>query len=107
MNLRLPHSELTEHIRMSGLQALEGRQLAQRLRKFLPQRLSQIKLSLRESFPPAKANRHALTDPRYLAYIEEYITIRADALETKIQYETHLMLLQSRKSRSKQMRRPY
>lgn len=98
MNIMLPETDLNHHVRDQGHLARDARQISRRLRKLLPVRLQEIKNRFRPGHSAAKAERLALTDPTYIQAIKEYLDIQSDGHEARIQYETHLMLVNARKS---------
>lgn len=95
----LTHENLMEIIRLQGTRAREFQQVRRRLHTLLPERLRQIKRDRQGGGVSAgMAERQALTDPQYLAAVEEYLTILGDGLSCQIQFETHMMLLDARRS---------
>jgi hypothetical protein len=95
MNLKIMNERLTRLIGRFGADAMEARQVAMRLNTLLPSRFRDIK---RTHGGGATAERRALTDPRYLEYLEELANVSCQATEARIQYETHAMLFKARQS---------
>lgn len=83
----------------------EARQIASRLKKLLPLRLNDIKKSClydsAEGTTVSKAKRQALTDERYLDALDEYLQIYSKSLLARIQWDTHRMLMEARRSLNK------
>lgn len=73
-----------------GRFAIEFRQIHQRMRELLPNRLQQLVSEYRQR-GIARARRSALLDPRYLSYVEQLVDIGARAQLARVQHETHLM----------------
>ena len=112
MNNAILTERLVRHISRYGREALTGRQVCRRLDVLLPQRLRELKADharrVQQDRAPsnrakseriqAKAERCALTDARYLGFIDEITSIHGDALLARVQYETHVMLFEARRS---------
>lgn len=90
--------ELADYISRSGDKQAQARQVAKRLHTLLPQRLKEIEREYRRRHPPAKAHRLALSDRRYLDFIEQAAEITAAALESRVIWETHRLLFEARRS---------
>lgn len=84
---------LVELIRRYGLRSRENLQVAERMRSLLPQVLRTIKRGHQSR--GSDAERHALNDPAYLERMQEYLDVYAEGLSSKIQSETHRMMLQA------------
>jgi hypothetical protein len=84
---------LVELIRRHGARSRENLQVADRLRSLLPQVLRSLKRGYQSR--GGDAERHALNDAVYLERIQEYLDVYAEGLESKIQSETHRMMLQA------------
>jgi hypothetical protein len=79
--------------------SIEHRQVASRLMKLMPLRLQQLKASLGSSNNSAAHNeRLALTSEDMELLIREYVDTAAEARRSRVSYETHMMLLEARKS---------
>lgn len=98
MQSGLGHHNLVYYIQIQGKQALESRQLAKRLQELLPIRLKEIRNDLRNGRKIGVAERHALVDQRFLDYITEMIEVSGHSMESKVQFETHRMLIKARQS---------
>jgi hypothetical protein len=99
VKLNLLNEVLIQRIQMFGRHAREYRQVQTRLEKLLSDRLNQIiSNNRRQGLSPSSSNRNALTGSEYLKYLEEYLEVSSQSLEYRIQYETHLMLFEARKS---------
>ena len=92
--MRLDH--LAEIMRRYAVQSREASQVAGRLHDLLPVVLQSVKR--KQSERGSKAERRALVDDEYLRKIDEYVEILRQAYEAKIQFETHRMLLEAKKS---------
>lgn len=97
MNLQLSHEMLVKRIARNAGVSLECRQVAKRLRELLPTRLQTLKERYRD-LTAARAQRQSLVDPDFVAHVEELVTMRHNALEARVQYETHVMLVQARQT---------
>ncbi len=99
MNLAIVNERLTRLISGFAQAALETRQVAKRLNGLLPSRFGELKREhARGSRSAGAAERRALTDPRYVEYLEELSNIAGSAAEARVQYETHAMLYKARQS---------
>ncbi len=99
MNLRILHDQLTKKIQQWGSEARENRQVYRRLSNFLPDRLKDIESRLRgQGLGPARAVRAALASAELIAHINEIVEVGANSAEARIQYETHMMLIDARRS---------
>lgn len=100
MNLRLAHERLSSAIGSFAGAAIETRQVARRLRELLPARFLELKREhiRRSDALGSKADRLALTDPRYIESLEQLAEISARARHSQVQYETHAMLFKARQS---------
>ena len=100
MKLNITQDQLQQTIKDRGQALLNGRQLLDRLKKLMPYRLKEIQ----DSIDPTTANKRyrtlqqALTSTQYLSVINEYLHISQNTLQSKIEYETNLMLLNARKT---------
>ena len=83
--------ELRAYIMTQGRTAIEARQVCRRMRELLRLRLQRLVDEYRQQCGVARATRKALTDPRYLAYIEQVVDVCARAQAARIHHETHLM----------------
>ena len=98
IDLQIPHEHLIRLISRHGESAIRSRQVTQRLRTLLPERFQKVKLDLQaSSMKPSAANRLALIDAQYQAFINELVDMSSQALMSRIQYETHMMLLEARR----------
>ncbi len=107
MNLAIVNERLTRLISRFAAAALETRQVAKRLNGLLPSRFGELKREhARRTRSAGVAERLALTDPRYVAYLEELSSIAGGAAEARVQYETHSMLYQARQSLRRNASKP-
>jgi hypothetical protein len=98
MDLKIPHEILCRRIIELAASCNEFRQVARRLEKVLPQRLREIELKYRRRHSAGRAQRLALADKSYEAYIDQYCDVAADALRDRILWETHCQLVAARQS---------
>jgi len=98
MNLYMPEAELAELVRTHARTALDSRQVARRLSNLLKTRLDELQRAHRSAAGAAGARRQAAIDQAYLNFVQELLTVRNHSLTAKIQYETHLMLVEARRS---------
>ncbi len=98
MNVTIPQSDLVDRVRAYGRAALESGQIARRLDKLLPARLKELVAERRSGRRAAEAERLALTDAAYTTHLAELVQMRAVGHEARVQYETHLMLIEARRS---------
>lgn len=87
---------LVELIRRYGARSRESLQVADRLRGLLPEVLRSLKRAYQGR--GGDAERHALNDPVYLERVQEYLDVYAEGLQSRVQSETHRMMLQARQS---------
>jgi len=112
LDLHMAQEKLTRAIQSHAQEALKSRQVARRLEALLPVRLKDVERHFRQiqknevvnRAPVAGAQRRALCDKAYLDFIQEYADIHGDAIARRIQYETHLMLFEARRSLRKAAR---
>lgn len=107
MNLAIINERLTRLISRFAETSLETRQIAKRLSGLLPARFGELKREhgRRGGVSAGRAERLALTDPRYVTYLEELSSIAGAAAEARVQYETHTMLFKARQSLRQRSRR--
>ncbi len=99
MNLRMPFERLTHLIHSYSQTALTSRQVAKRLSALFPPRYLALKGEwARRCGSGAKAERLALTDPRYEDLVRELTEVKFSAIQAHIEYETHQMLYKARQS---------
>ena len=98
LDTRVPPERLSALIQKYGLEALEARQVAKRLGDLLTQRFHDLKREHSRRLPGSPGERAALTDSRYLEYVDEYCNVAHQSLVSRVQYDTHMMLLKARQS---------
>lgn len=86
---------LKSKIVSAGKEYYETRQISKRLKELLPKHLKVITLGYRKMHKASKAERLALKDPTYVSFLNEIVTMNNLSLESKILWETRLMLLQT------------
>ena len=96
MHRQILNERLTRLISQFAAAAMESRQVARRLSGLLPSRFLELKRE--HARGGAGAERLALTDARYLAYVDELVTLTDRAVRARIEYETHAMLYQARQT---------
>lgn len=97
MNVKISNEHLIEYIKFYGVQAIELRQLANRLMTLLPLRLKKIYASHKKT-KKYKSNLYALIDENYCNAIKELVNIRFEGHLARIHYETYMMLYDARLS---------
>lgn len=98
-NRAILHDRLLHCLREFATTATESKQVSRRLRDLLPLRYREILSRYRpQAQSVAAAERAALTDKAYLAHIDELISVASSFHEARVQYETHMMLFEARRS---------
>ena len=123
MNRSITQEQLVKKILEFGRQASEHLQISKRLRDLLPDRMKKIgedvatfsddstnevgdemmsisssSSSSSASSSISKSRRGILVSNAYREHVEELIEIKARGLEARIQYETHVMLFEGRRT---------
>jgi hypothetical protein len=99
MQRSILHDRLISLIRGYGAKAAEHRQVARRLRALLPERFKAINSQHRRRLTSAAdAERAALIDSDWINHVEEVVAITHAATHARIEYETHLMMFEARRS---------
>ena len=86
---------LIEKIRRHAARSRESFQIAKRLEELFPQVLRALKRTAAGGLRGSKAERYALTHPDYLEKLEQYVDVLGESLNSRVQSETHRMLLQA------------
>ncbi len=101
LHVGMPQDELLRAIHAHGAHAREARQIEGRLRDLLPRRLADLKSRLRGTGAESSVAlglRRALLDPEYVRHMDELIEMAYTARRERIEYETHHMLFDARRS---------
>jgi len=99
LNLRILHEQLVKRIKQYAGDARENRQVYLRLSQLLPDRLKSLSNSHRsQGLRPAEAERAASASDEFVMHIDEVVQVGAASREARIQYETHMMLVDARRS---------
>lgn len=99
MDLRMSKERLQRRIREQAELRFEARQVFRRLKQLLPTRLKALKYALAKTHRKmALSERYALVSSEYLSYIDELTEVLHQAQAARVQYETHLMLIQARQT---------
>jgi hypothetical protein len=98
LNIYAHNESLAHKIRYFGRVARESWQVSKRLGNLLPDRLRSIKYSQGPEMTRSKAERVALLDEHYQKSVNEYLEMYRNGVEARVQYETHMMLYQARRS---------
>lgn len=98
MRREIPNEILVRLVQRFAATATETRQVARRLSDLMPTRLAAIKSEHRRLAGAAAAERRALSDQRWLDLIEELVDMESRSHQARVQYETHLMLFEARRS---------
>lgn len=100
MKLNLLQDILIQRIQEFGMLARDHRQVYKRLEQLLPDRLKALTDSRRRSGASASSSlREALVSKEYEEMIQEVVEMGHKSFYSRIQYETHMMLLDARRSR--------
>ena len=95
----LPDHLLKPKIITWGEEQTRFKQVHERLVNLLEPRLKLIEREWRaRGVSSARAKRAALMDSRYFAYVEECLDLQTKAHHCRVQWKTHRMLLDARKS---------
>jgi len=93
------HEQLVKRIQQFASDAREHRQVYNRLSQLLPDRVKALTTSKKSSGRgPSEAAREAFASNEFVAHIEEVVQFGAASREARIQYETHMMLIDARRS---------
>ncbi len=99
MNLRVIHEQLVRQIQKFGADARAYRQVYRRLNDLLPDRLKGVASSLKTGGRgPAQCTRLAFVSDEFVSHINEIVDMGASCWEARIQYETHMMLIDARRT---------
>ncbi len=99
MNIRILHDQLVKAIQRFGFEAREHRQVYQRLSQVLPDRWrSMVGEHRARGLGPTDSARAAFASEDFVQCVDEIVQIGASSLEARIQYETHMMLIDARRS---------
>ena len=98
MDILIPHEKLIAKIQSWAGQSREAFQVAHRFKQLLPETLKVKKRQFSGLGRMARAERQALCDAEYVEALEQCGRLRRQALEQRVQYETHLMLIHARQS---------
>ena len=99
LNLRILHEQLVKRIHQFASDAREHRQVYQRLSQLLPDRLKALTVARKSrGVGPSEATREAFASDEFVAHIEDVVRCGAASREARIQYETHMMLVDARRS---------
>jgi hypothetical protein len=99
VNVRIFHEQLVRLIQRYGAEAREQRQIYQRLSQLLPDRWRALVAAHRSrGLGPTDSARAAFASNDFINLVEEVVQFGASSLEARIQYETHMMLVDARRS---------
>ena len=101
MNRVLSYEQLSLLIRKYARFGIESRQVAQRLGRLLPEQLKQLQKQRAKEDPSSGltyAMRVALGSEEYVEQISRLSDMAYQAHAARIQYETHLMLVEARRT---------
>lgn len=99
MNLRILHDQLVRKIQQFGADAREYRQVYRRLSQLLPDRLKSLASQHRSrGLGPSDSARAAFASAEFTNHIDEVVDFGASSMEARIQYETHMMLIDARRT---------
>ncbi len=99
MKINQLHETLIQRIHRFGIAARDYRQVHRRLEQLLPDRLQGVISSLRrKGMTPSEAQRNAYVSDEFLSHINELVEVAGTSFESRIQYETHMMLFEARRT---------
>lgn len=99
MRVNQLHDTLIQRIQRFGASAREHRQVYRRLEQLLPDRLQGIIHTFkRKGMAPSEALRNAYVSEEFLAHVDELVDVAGASFESRIQYETHMMLFEARRT---------
>ena len=99
LRLDINSEQLLERVRTFSSTALENRQVASRLRELLPVRFMEMRrLHEQKERSVGHAERRALVDERFTKHLDELLEVSGSAYTARVEYETHVMLIQARQS---------
>ncbi len=99
MRLNIFQDTLIRMIQAFGVSARDHRQVQKRLEQVLPDRLKQIIFAKQKDHGRgSQAMREALVSDEFLKHVDELVDVSHKSRHARIQYETHLMLFECRRS---------
>ena len=99
MNLRMMHEQLVQKIQQFSHDSQEHRQVYKRLTQLLPDRFRKmVNAKKAQGLAGSECARAVLVSDELLAHLQEISHVGATSLEARIQYETHVMLIDARQS---------
>jgi hypothetical protein len=99
MNLRMMHDQLVRQIQKFGQDSREHRQVYKRLNQLLPDRMKELASRHRvKGLGASESDRQALVSDEFVAHLQEISHVGALSMAARIQFETHLMLIDARQS---------
>ena len=99
MNVKQLHDTLIHRIHRFGAAAREYRQVYRRLEQLIPDRLGGIVSQLRrKGMGSSEATRNAYVSDEFITHVNELVEVAATSFESRIQYETHMMLFEARRT---------
>ena len=99
MNLRMMHEQLVQKIQQFSHDAQEHRQVYKRLTQLLPDRFKQMVATRKAGgLGASECARAVLVSDELIAHLQEISKVGATSMEARIQYETHVMLVDARQS---------
>ncbi len=105
MNLRMMHEQLVQKIQQFSNDSREHRQVYKRLTQLLPDRFKRMVATYKaKGLGGSECARAVLVSDELIAHLQEISAVGASSMEARIQYETHLMLIDARQSINKAAR---
>jgi hypothetical protein len=99
MKKNLVHDVLIQKIQEFGVTARDSRQVLRRLNQLLPDRInSLVKVRSRSGGSVSECQREVFISREYEEIIDEVIAVGSQGHESRIQYETHMMLFEARRT---------
>ncbi len=99
MKIDMMQAVLNSKVKLFSKKAVDARQVSARLRELMPSRFKDVCSRYRKvARSAAQAERYALADESYVSYVDELLETSSVAFHSRVQYETHMMLVQARQS---------
>lgn len=93
------HEQLVQKIHQFSHESREHRQVYKRLTQLLPDRFKKMVAAKKvQGLAGSECARAVLVSDELVAHLQEISNVSATSLEARIQYETHVMLIDARQS---------
>jgi hypothetical protein len=99
MRLDRDHQSLVGAIQRFGAQAQDARQVFKRIKQLMPRRIQDIYRQMKsEGISASSTHRQVFLSQQYMDMVEELSELSESFHLSRIQYETHVMLIDARRS---------